>query len=798
MLCALLGIGLAACYQPTLTECLVTCEAATGCPSGYACGGNGYCHRADDAESDCPGLPDPDAAVPDAERDGDTDGPDAMPPLAGLRGLAAGEGFTCGLDADDHLWCWGENRSGQIGQGVPSLRILEPARVGGTRTWSSVTGGGRSACGVDAISGAAYCWGGNDRGQLGRGGGVGGESALVLPVMAVPGQGAWSSLSGWYEHVCGINAGRVFCWGAGSTGQLGNDASGDSSMPVQAGLATDWVQVATGIAHSCGIRLEGTARNVYCWGHMDALGNGATGSLDAPGDPTLHPTGRNWVSVAAGFNTTCAIDEDGDLLCWGDNGPRIILTSPGSGVVQTPAVVENSRDWHQVSLGYKHACARAGTEVRCWADSTSGQSGVHPQTDGMHTIAGEWSEVSTGSFGHHSCGVRGGGAFCWGYNGAGQLGTGLGGDMVVPSQVIAAAEPAGMWTQVVAGVEVTCAIADSDGAIWCWGFDTGVLMGLGDQAQPRRLDALGTGWATVDADFGHACAIKAADGALWCWGSNTVGQLGTTPGGSPSEVFGGGAWRDVGVGITATCAIKTDGTLWCWGSDDDGLLGDPGSDDARTQPRQVVDATNGWESISVGQSHACATRSDGSAACWGVNNQHAVDELDLNTTIESPRDLPALAAGDWVVLDAATGSDRHSTGIAGQTRLAWGNAYYGRLGLGMTDMITTPSSRPTEVANWTAVANGGDQACGLRDGGQLWCWGYSVNAPIADGSYAGAYEPVRIGSASGWIDVSVGTWHSCAIDGSKQLFCWGQGFALQLGSGLGMSATPVPVVPLQP
>ncbi len=82
--------------------------------------------------------------------------------------IAAGASHTCALDAGGALFCWGENKAGQLGDGGKSNRE-RPVAVTGGRTFASVSAGEDHTCGMTS-GGEAVCWGRNDKGQLGDGG----------------------------------------------------------------------------------------------------------------------------------------------------------------------------------------------------------------------------------------------------------------------------------------------------------------------------------------------------------------------------------------------------------------------------------------------------------------------------------------------------------------------------------------------------------------------------------------------------------------------------------------------------
>src|SRR4051812_38673056 len=77
--------------------------------------------------------------------------------------VSAGLDFTCGIKTDRTLWCWGNNRSGQLGVGDAVDRSV-PAKVA-TGNWASVSAGNRSTCALKT-DGTRYCWGANYTGEL--------------------------------------------------------------------------------------------------------------------------------------------------------------------------------------------------------------------------------------------------------------------------------------------------------------------------------------------------------------------------------------------------------------------------------------------------------------------------------------------------------------------------------------------------------------------------------------------------------------------------------------------------------
>lgn len=203
---------------------------------------------------------------------------------ASIRDVAAGDGFSCSMMADGHAYCWGRNDRGQLGDGSTTDRDL-PVLVGGGVTFdtaTSITTGSAHAC-ARKLDGAVYCWGANDRGQLGDGTTV--DRVVPTPVA---GTTTFASLALGGAHTCGLTPdGSGWCWGANDAGQLGAGTFGGSvSTPQRVAHSAPLQKIAAGGQHTCALSigtLAGSGRP-YCWGlNADGqLGDGTTTNRSVP------------------------------------------------------------------------------------------------------------------------------------------------------------------------------------------------------------------------------------------------------------------------------------------------------------------------------------------------------------------------------------------------------------------------------------------------------------------------------------------------------------------------------------
>jgi alpha-tubulin suppressor-like RCC1 family protein len=203
--------------------------------------------------------------------------------------------------------CWGQNLSGQLGDGSRTDARF-PRAVGGGLTFRSLVAGWNHTCGLTA-NGNAFCWGLNGDGQLGDGS----RLDRLVPTLV---RGAIESLAAGSAHTCGISEGQVLCWGDNRFGQLGDGSNDGRAQPTAVvGLPSPPTQVTAGAVHTCALVGGGAA---YCWGQnlQGQLGDGTTSNRNTA---VAVSGGHRFRSIHSGGAMTCGVTMDGAQLCWGLN-----------------------------------------------------------------------------------------------------------------------------------------------------------------------------------------------------------------------------------------------------------------------------------------------------------------------------------------------------------------------------------------------------------------------------------------------------------------------------------------------
>ncbi|MDD2789235.1 MAG: hypothetical protein PHU40_01055 [Sulfurimonas sp.] len=341
------------------------------------------------------------------------------------------------------------------------------------------------------------------------------------------------------------------------------------------------------------------------------------------------------------------------------------------------------------------------------------------------------------------------------------------------------------WKQSSGGIYHTAAIK-SDGTLWSWGDNVYGQLGDGttvNKSVPTQEDTNATDWSSLSAGSYHTTALK-SDGTLWAWGDNTYAQLGdnTTVNKSvPTQEFTAATdWSSVAAGGYHTTALKSDGTLWAWGANLSGQLGD-GTTVNKSVPTQESTAATNWSSVAGGIHHSIALKSDGTLWSWGDNG---LGQLGDGTTVnKSVPTQESTAATNWSSVSAG---NSHSAALKSDGTLwAWGKNGYGELGDNTTTDRSVPTQESTAVTDWSSVtATGGYHTAAIKSDGTLWAWGWNVNGQLGDGTTVNKSVPTQENTAAtNWNSIAAGGYHTTALKRDGTLWAWGGNNSGQLGDG---------------
>ena len=642
-------------------------------------------------------------------------------------------------------------------------------------------------------SGTVRCWGMENEGMLGQGddarrGDMNGEIDRNLTPVSLPSSFFPVGVTTGKSNVCvRSSVGSAICWGA-ANGIVGpryttvGDESDDMGEQLYIITIPGQQIEDIAIAHStaCALLDDGS---VICWGgNINGVRGGGTSSqaIDEPhlGDIIDLGTDRTAVVLDGDGNTMCAVLDNGDVKCWGENtngllgqGDTLHRGDADGELGDTLLKVDlgTARTATDIAVSTKHVCALLddGT-IRCWGDSTSGRLG-----NGESGVVGDQ---------------------------VGEMG-----DSLTVTSISSTSQPVDIF----ATSTGTCALL-SDGNVKCWGNNNYGNLGyespsvLGDSLSEMgdSLPALDLGSGeVVDLILGDyaACAVY-AEGQMRCWGSNLYGNVGrmyaTTESGKSASTMGA-LLPDIGQVNELTVPLYSDIQA------DFNIKNDTGASATITVVQGSLPA-----GMSVQGTQMIGIISDKTAI-----GQHNVEfrleqgglTSHLNLTIDVV-DTPLLGAtfpGAFTPFISISAGDMVACGVSTQSDLfCWGSAQYGMLAQGSLDKVglggpntgleLQPISLPGATTN---VSVGKKHVCAIS-GANLYCWGHPQYGRLGNGmssttqifgdepgEVSDSMAPVDLGTSFTPVSVAVGEHHTCALSDTGNVRCFGWGFHGRLGTG---------------
>jgi alpha-tubulin suppressor-like RCC1 family protein len=321
-------------------------------------------------------------------------------PQGGVTTIAAGARHSLAIRCDGAVVAWGRNTSGELGNGTTRnsrkpVQVRGLGRGSGVIavdgnappiTLTSVSGNGHSM--ALKSSGAVLGWGNNFSGEVGNG--VASRSPVLKPVTVKnlgPGSGVVAIAAGGSFSVALKKSGKVLAWGNNNVGELGTGTRIRHPSPVAVtglGAGSGVVAIAAGTSFAMALKSNGA---VLTWGNNRSgeLGNGITSNSSKPVHVTGLGSGSGIIAISAGDAFALALKSDGTVLAWGNNqtGELGDGNAPLDASTPQPVVgLGSGSGVVEISTGFSHALARTSSgNLYAWGDDHSGQLGDGGTTD---------------------------------------------------------------------------------------------------------------------------------------------------------------------------------------------------------------------------------------------------------------------------------------------------------------------------------------------------------------------------------------------------------------------------------
>lgn len=552
------------------------------------------------------------------------------------RELVLEPGYACALKNDHTGYCWGNNKARQLldnsaeNQATPVILKHFAGKVAQFAT------GTNFVC-VLLLDGQVYCWGSNANGILDQPNLADSRQPIKINRLS----SEVKTLVAGHAHACALLINNdVECWGSNTYGQLGVGTIYTSSIIFTNttftkvyGLNDVITDLVAGSNGTCVINQQG---RVKCWGQSKERGLIAT---------ELKEIKSKVLSLSLGSKHSCAITEVGTALCWGNNGYGQLGNGVNTFTNDVVLVQGITQPIISIAAGYEHTCAvLADHQVRCWGRNYSGVLGIgnsikiplHPTAtlDGpVKDLKGLCALTTTGS------------VYCWDTDHASRLES-------VPNNInYYASKIQRLGDDNVAlatGVSHGCA-APKTGGVKCWGNNRYGQLGdttLFDSTTAIPVQGISEPVTALAAGPYYTCALTQI-GQVKCWGRNNF-QLFQTNGpeviyeavlveNTPPDI------KSIVAGELHVCVLTQQGAVYCWGSNDSGQLG-LGDNQRHQSVVGVPTLERDVKLIAAGLYHTCALLSTGAVKCWGSNYLSQITTRDQ--TCYSVCNFPTLVS--WV------------------------------------------------------------------------------------------------------------------------------------------------------
>lgn len=340
------------------------------------------------------------------------------------------------------------------------------------------------------------------------------------PALAVDSGPTFKSVSSGEHFTCGLTTiGDVYCWGANDRSQLGTSAVNANSTPNKVYQVSNALEIAAGRDFACARISDG---GVACWGRGDLgqTGDGIDTKIDRIFATRVHSISTA-IGISAGFSHACVLLTDKSVRCWGEN-QLYQLGNEISKIETMPVKVEGIPLVTEISSGANHTCALTDTGfVYCWGDNKFGQLGIGTMmtlksTPSVVLGVKKVNKIQIG-FNSSCASVETTGFTCWGWGIDGQLAETdrFNRSLPVPITLSTLTDSATALTSISLGRTKACGVLNSakSNLMYCWGTTASTDPITGSSA------------TTVSLGSDHGCTVTTT-GTVQCWGWNHKGQLG--------------------------------------------------------------------------------------------------------------------------------------------------------------------------------------------------------------------------------------------------------------------------------
>ena len=743
--------------------------------------------------------------------------------------ISSGQSHTVALDSLGRIHAWGNNGSGQLGNNTNTQSTI-PIAIGSfgsiaNKTIVMIAAGTLNTVVLDS-TGQVHAWGN----YLGNNTSNSSSVPIAIGSFGSLANKTIVAISAGYNHMLALDStGQVHAWGSNGNGQLGNSSLATSLIPVAIGSFGSMVNktiVSIVGGFNTSTALDSTGQ-VHTWGGNNGngqLGNNTSGTSTVPvgigGFGSI--TNKTVVSIACGAYHSIALDSTGQVHSWGFGGGYAL----GNNTTVTSTIPIaigsfgslNNASAVAITCGWRHTIVLDSLgNVHAWGYNVYGEIGTNLGVNVGQAVpmlvTGYGTLTSTATTAsalvaplipnmlQTTLNVIGDTAL----SGTTTLNNvNVTGSCTLPNNSIASTSIVGgpnngLSNLTLVGVSTTTLSTTNIYASGTANFAYASVSGLNlrQKTQTKLMNGSGGGSTT-----GGSSYIITPLGQIHAWGQNVFGQLGNgtlTNSSVPIAIssFGsinGKTMTSIACGQSHTIAIDSVGHVHTWGWNVQGQLGN----NTLTNSTLPIDISangsiTGKTIIGIAASVVSSVAIDslGQVHAWGNNGS---GQLGNNTTTNSSIPIAVSTFGSiigkLIVSIAMAGQTTIALDSTGQVH-AWGTNASGQIG----NNTTTSSSIPVAIGSFgsligktiSSIYSGQNSTYALDSAGQVHAWGFNNNGQLGNNSTTQSPIPVAISSFGSLVGAKIvsmacGYDHALAIDTLGNVHAWGNNIKGQLGN----------------
>ncbi|WP_338636568.1 hypothetical protein [Spirobacillus cienkowskii] len=658
-------------------------------------------------------------------------------------------------------------------------------------------------CAIAKNSNALLCWGNNNFGQLG----IGNTVSQNVPTAVSSQLKFIQVVAGTQNTYAISQSGELFGWGYNSNGQLpSRDLNVTEPIKIQfQNNATKFFQVAAGNNFYCVLSQESEIEgakfgNIYCAGENKFGQVGVKASQKFV--KQLQKVGnKQYLSVAVGQNHACAVTKDSKVECWGDNTFGQVGVNPRNKhyfhkpqkLLSSQENFNNLKFKNVVATNFSTCVIDENNKLYCFGDNTFGQLGGEPK---FNTIPinflgnqtryiqfeprapySEWNQNVAMVTGNDktTCSINNtdSSILCWGFidknkyqnlsmGTVAKCGISIYGDRllcdgkldktnsierkqhlpwVLPTQTPWASKES--YEQISMNSYIACGVTKgAEQNLACWDYeattDRSDLYAFPETTFKDNSPIVPFKVEKVVVGTKHICLIRSFDNALFCSGDNSYGQLGNSNYNSTNllkefeevkinkvsivnenEQETKIKFKDIALTFNTTCALTEDNDVYCFGSNNFGELGvKKGLFNSVSTPQKIENFK--LENIYGGLNHFCGfgvTNQTSKLYCWGDNTFGQTTKSFRNNKpveIENSEEFKFVSVGDNITCALNNNNELACFG-SNETQIISENP----------EILYTSVPIPVKSeTKFLSITVGNTEICGItKENNALMCWG---------------------------------------------------------------------------